>query len=148
MNIQSSPSAPITSIRPQPRPADAPETPSLPRLSDVPVHPDWSLENLIEDRSEARPDLGFGDFSPSELDFSPAAPPSDERLSAGEIRDRVEDALGENVTDGLIIAGGLANLASGGDLEFSQSTDGFMRGSEVEFEVSRDRVSVGWGVQF
>lgn len=148
MNIQSSPSAPITSIRPQPRPDNVSPPAPPTSLSEVPIDPNWSLESLIEDRSEARPSLDFGDFAPSELEFSLPAPPSDERLSAGEIRDRVEDALGEDLTDGLIVAGGLANLASGGDIELSQSTDGFLRGSEVEFEISRDRLSVGWGVEF
>ena len=117
---------------------DNPPPPGLQGL-DLDFNPTFTLEN--PDAGTAAGRFGFLD---SELDFSPAEPEST-RMSRGEIvdsvRNSVEGVLGEDGTKALIGLGGLAHIATGG--EISVDTGRF---SEIEFSTEGARWS--WEMKF
>lgn len=106
--------------------------------------------NLNSDFSLSAPQANtYSDFPPSSMEFNDLSPRS---MTKGELADRargaLEDAVGETATNGLIGLGGIAHLATGGELEFRRDTSGFIPNSRLTTEISRDRVKMGWKVNF
>ena len=93
------------------------------------------------------------DFGPADARFEQLeARYADRPMSRSEfvdgVRDSVEEAIGENATRGVIAVGGLAHLATGGEIEFSRDTNDFMPNSGFEFEVGKDGGRASWSVRW
>ena len=157
MNINAN-TAPATSLRPVARPSETAAQHSAVSAEQVQSLPDvdWSLTN--ENQMDISFDITEGaTFEPDEAaqfpSFNERIPNTyGEPLTKGEIIDGVRNwsdaTFGETGTKGIIAAGGLAHLATGGEIEFSQGTDDFIPGSQLELEISRDSVSAGWELKF
>jgi len=106
--------------------------------------------NLNSDFNLSAPQANnYSDFTPNTMEFNDMAP---RPMTKGELADRargaLEDAVGETATKGLIGLGGLAHLATGGEIEFRQDTSGFVPNSRLSTEISREGINVGWKVNF
>jgi hypothetical protein len=91
----------------------------------------------------------YSDFSPKTMEFNDMAP---RPMTKGEFADRargaLEDAVGETATKGLIGLGGLAHLATGGEIEFRHDTSEFIPNSRLSTEISREGIEVGLKINF
>lgn len=106
--------------------------------------------NLNSDFNLSAPQASnYSDFTPNSMEFNDMAPrPKTKGELADRARDALEDAVGETATKGLIGLGGLAHLATGGEIEFRQDTSGFIPNSRLSTEISREGINVGWKVNF
>jgi hypothetical protein len=106
--------------------------------------------NLNSDFKLSAPEANnYSDFSPKTMEFNDMAP---RPMTKGEFADRargaLEDAVGETATKGLIGLGGLAHLATGGEIEFRHDTSEFIPNSRLSTEISREGIEVGLKINF